>query len=326
MNKRVMIIDSLNLFVRNFIVSPLISINGNPIGGVLGTLRSLQKLIRDIKPDEIIFAWDGEGGSQKKRLITKGYKEGRKPIRLNRNIQTLSENQEHENKQWQQMRLFEYLNQMPVIQFLETGIEADDLIALIVKDAKYSDWTKVIVSSDKDFIQLCDETTILYRPMQEDIKTFKSVVAEFGIHPTNFALARALDGDKSDNIKGVDGIGLKTVTKYLPFLAESKAYLIDEIEAFCLTKIEEKAKTKFYQTFVDNIDLIKTNYSIMQLYSPNLSVQVAQKTRTVLETFKPELNQTEIIKMSAEDGFGDIKFDEMFETMRRIIRYYHEEN
>lgn len=321
-----MLVDALNLFIRNFIVDPSLSISGNPLGGVKGSLKSLQKLMRVVKPDEIIIVWDGPGGSKKKKMTFKEYKDGRKPIRLNRSIEGMTEDQELQNKVWQQFRLFEYLNQVPVIQALEQDIEADDLIAFIRNCPKYTDWAKIIVSSDKDFIQLLDDKTMLYRPIQDEVKTWKTVVAEYGIHPLNFALARALAGDKSDNIDGVRGIGLKTVAKNLPFLAESKTHLIDEVEEYCKKKIEEKSKLKFFQSFVDNIDTIKLNYSIMQLYAPQMSVQVAQKMRFVTENFVPELNLTNFKKMMNEDGFGDFNFDEMCLTFRRFVKDHKTES
>lgn len=315
-----MIVDALNLFIRCFIVDPSLGTNGNPIGGVKGSLKSLQKLVRVVKPDEVVIVWDGPGGSKKKKAIFKEYKDGRKPIRLNRNIENLNEEQEVENKVWQQFRLFEYLNQIPTIQVLEQDIEADDLIAFIGQCPKYADWAKVIISSDKDFIQLCDDKTMLYRPIQDEIKTWKTVVAEYGIHPLNFALARAMAGDKSDNIGGVKGIGLKTVAKCLPFLSEAKSYFIDDIETYCKEQVAEKNKLKFFQSFLDNIDTVKQNYSLMQLYAPQMSVQVAQKTRYITENFTPEMNLTNFQKMMFEDGFSEINFDEMFATFRRIIR------
>ena len=67
--KRVMIIDSLNLFLRSYIVNPTMSKDGNPIGGAVGFLKSLQKLSREIKPDVIIVCWDGRGGSKKRKQI-----------------------------------------------------------------------------------------------------------------------------------------------------------------------------------------------------------------------------------------------------------------
>ena len=319
-----MIIDALNLFVRNFIVSPDLSINGIPLGGVKGSLKSLQKLTRIIKPDEILIVWDGPGGAQKKKSILKQYKDGRKPIvKLNRS-NDMTDQQEQDNKVWQQFRLFDYLNQLPVIQMLEEYIEADDLIAFAGKCEKYKHWNKVIISSDKDFLQLLDESTVLYRPIIEKIETWKTVIMEHGIHPNNFALARSLAGDKSDNIDGIGATGLKTVAKCLPFFAEDKNYLITEVEDFCKNQIKEKTKLKFYQSFLDNIEVVKRNYSLMQLYSPNISVQVAQKMRYVTDNFVPEINLTRFEIMMIEDGFGKSNFDEMNATFKRFVRDYSE--
>lgn len=317
--KRLMVIDSLNLFIRNYVVSPVMSTNGQPIGGVIGYLRSLQKYIREIKPDEIIIVWDGPGGSRKKKSIISNYKEGRNPIRLNRNVRMLTDDQEVENKVWQQLRLIEYLNNFPVMQFLEPEIEADDLIAFVVQQQKYADWSKIIVSSDKDFIQLCNENTILFRPIQNELMTWKTIVRDFGIHPSNFALARAMVGDKSDNIKGISGVGLKTVSKNFPFLSEDKSYYLEDLERTCLQKQEEGVKSKFFQIILDNLDLIHTNYRGMQLYSPNISVQVAQKTRNTLRDFQFQLNVTETQKMLLTDGAGTANFEEMYTRFRKIV-------
>lgn len=317
--KRLMIIDFLNLYLRNYLVNPTLSTDGRPAGGIVGTLRSIQKLSKQIKPDQIIICHDGPGGARKKKSIITNYKEGRKPIRLNRNIKILDEHQELENKIWQQTRLVEYLNNFPIMQFLEPDIEADDLISFVAQHHGYSEWNKIIVSSDKDFIQLCDHNTLLFRPIQEQVLTWKSVVEEYGIHPTNFAIARSMAGDKSDNIPGIPGVGLKTVKKCLPFLAESKTYLFDDIESFCLQKIEEGTKIKFYQNIVDNMAVIKNNYRGMQLYSPNISVQVAQKTRNTINDFIFELNLTETQKMLLQDGIAQTNFEDLYSVFRRIV-------
>ena len=317
--KRVMIIDGLNLFIRNYIVSPIMSTNGQPMGGTIGFLRSMQKCIRDIKPDEIIVVWDGPGGSRKKKSIISNYKEGRSPIRLNRNVNVLTEAEETKNQVWQQLRLTEYLNNFPVMQFLEPEIEADDLISFVAQHHKYNGWYKIIVSSDKDFIQLCDSETVLFRPIQNEILTWKKVVDEYGIHPNNFAIARSMAGDKSDNIPGVQGVGLKSVKKYLPFLSEQKSYFFEDIESVCQEKIDEGAKTKFYFSILDNFEMIRNNYRGMQLYSPNISVQVSRKTRDTINNFIFHFNMTETQKMLLQDGVAHTSFDEMYKRFKKIV-------
>ena len=63
-------------------------------------------------------------------------------------------------------------------------------------------WKKTIISSDKDFFQLCRDDVQIYRPIQKKIVTKQSIIDDFKIHPNNFALARAIEGDKSDNLPG----------------------------------------------------------------------------------------------------------------------------
>jgi len=208
--KRLMILDGNNAFIRHYIVNPSISTNGQPVGGLIGFLRGLQKLSRSIRPDGIVVVWDGAGGSRKRKSMVKTYKEGRKPVRLNRNIRNLDDNEEAENAMWQQLRVVEYLNETPVVQFMFPEVEADDIIARTCQLETFREWQKVIVSSDKDFIQCCNANTILYRPIQDEIVSEKAVVEKYSIHPTNFALARAIAGDKSDNLPGIPGIGLGT--------------------------------------------------------------------------------------------------------------------
>jgi 5'-3' exonuclease len=319
MPKRLMIVDSLNLFIRNYVVDPSMSTHGQPLGGLKGYFKSLQKLIRDVKPDGIVVVWDGPGGSRKKKTIIKDYKDGRKPIRLNRDVKNLTEDQEIQNKVWQQLRVIEYLNCMPIVQFLEREVEADDLISVVARHEKFKDWDKVIVSSDKDFIQLCNKNTVLYRPIQNEVLTTKKVLEEFKIHPNNFAVARAMAGDASDNIDGVKGLGLTTIANRMPFLAEEKEYLTGDVFEFCKKQIEEGSKLKLFQNILDASEDVHTNYTVMQLSAPNLSFQVLQKVDYALDNYNPEFNLTEVRKMMIEDGFGEVKFDELYAALKKII-------
>jgi 5'-3' exonuclease len=314
--KRLLIIDALNMYFRAYIVDPSVSTNGQPIGGVKGFLKILQKLVRETKPDEIVICWDGEGGSQKRKAKNKGYKEGRKPIRLNRDIRNLSENEEIANKIWQQTRLAEYLNELPIIQLVLPAVEADDIISVVAQHPLYDGWQKVIVSSDKDFFQLCDNETVVFRPIQKEVINQKALVEQYGIHPKNFALARAIVGDKSDNLKGVGGVGLPTVSKRFPFLSENMSFSIDSV---VIHAQENQGTIKAYASVVEHQDLIEENYRLMQLYTPSLSVQGRQKIDFALENFEPELAKTNAKAMMIEDGFGAVNFTDLFAAMNKIV-------
>jgi len=313
---RVLIIDALNMYFRAYIVDPSLSTNGQPIGGTKGFLKILQKLVRETKPDQVVIAWDGAGGSQKRKSIDKGYKEGRKPIRLNRDIRNLSEDEELENKVWQQTRLAEYLNCMPVSQIMLPAIEADDVIACVASMQSLRGWQKIIVSSDKDFFQLCDDETILHRPVQKATLNKHRIVSEYGIHPLNFALARAIVGDKSDNLHGVGGAGLPTVAKRFPFLSEERSCGVQELVEFC-QGVDKKLKV--HQNILEHRGVVEKNYKLMQLYVPMLSPQSKEVVRYAVEEAPQEFNKTEILKMMTNDGFGVFDWSSLFQTMKRIV-------
>lgn len=314
--KRVLIIDGQNIYLRSYIVDPSLSLNGVPIGGFKGFLKTLQKLCRETNPDDVIVVWDCGGGSRKRKRIYKDYKDGRSPIRLNRQIRSDSIREEEENKIWQQVRLSEYLNEMPITQYCVEDVEADDIISYLVQNKRLADWQKIVVSSDKDFFQLCDDKTIIYRPTQKEILNKFSIIQEYGIHPKNFALARSMAGDQSDNLKGVEGAGLKVIAKRFPFLAEDRDCFITDVLNEC-NNVEKKLK--IHEHILESVELIKKNYSLMQLYSPSLSPIVKSQINFILENREYKLNLTEIRTMMMQDGFGEWDNSDLTNSMKKIV-------
>ena len=315
--KRVLVIDALNMFLRAFIVDPSLSNHGQPIGGLKGSIKILQKLVRITKPNEIVICWDGPNGSQKRKSLDSGYKDGRKPLRLNRSVHNLTENEEIQNKVWQQMRTIEYFNQMPIIQLVLERVEADDIISYVCNSRHYDGWQKVIVSNDKDFLQLCNEETVVYRPTTDKVETMNSVVETLGIHPNNMALARAMTGDSSDNLPGVNRVGMKTIATKLPFMKDERSITIDELIEYCENT---ESKLKVFKTIAESRKLIEHNYDMMQLYSPLISVQGKQTIDYALENFECDFQKTELLKLMVEDGFGELNWEELKTFLNKISR------
>ena len=303
--KKILIIDALNMFFRCYARDPSISIQGNPSGGCVGFLKSLQKSIRLTTPDDVIIVWDGSGGSRKRRQINANYKAGRKVVHLPKDMgYEFSQQEEVANKVWQQARLLEYLDNLPICQFMFEDVEADDIIAAIAQSREVEDCHKIILSNDKDFMQLCDENTILCRPAMKpwQILNTNRIVEEYKIHPKNMALARALVGDKSDNLPGVPGIGFGRVVKFFPFLIEEEEYTTSDI--FKATeKLNEEKPSKFLQAILNSKEVINENYKIMQLYSPALSYQRKKIVDNCLAEREKLFNLTGYKMMLAEDGF-----------------------
>ena len=78
-----------------------------------------------------------------------------------------------------------------------------------------------------------DDETVLYRPIQKKAWTKQTVIDEYGIAPENFVIARAIAGDKSDNLVGIQGAGLKTISKRLSFLCEDKMHTLNAVYDYC---------------------------------------------------------------------------------------------
>lgn len=314
---RMMIVDAHNQFLRSYIVDPSLSLSGSPIGGSKGFLKILNKLCRIISPDLVVVIWDGQGGSQKRKSQNKNYKAGRKPLRLNRTDVFLTEKEIDNNKLWQQLRVIEYINQTPIVQFMEDNVEADDVISYVKNLDEFESWQKVIVSSDKDFFQLLDKETILYRPTQGEMLNENRILDRYEIHPNNFALARAIAGDPSDNLRGIKGAGLSTVSKRFPFLKNEKCYLVKDLLEYALEN--ENSNLKIYERMVENSDLVKQNYSIMQLTSPALSIQSKQRVSAVLKNYKPQYNKTAFLGLLLKDGLGEIQLMSLEQSFKKVV-------
>ena len=315
--KNVIIIDALNMFLRSYVVSPHLNKKGLPVGGTIGFLKSLQKVARDFNADEIIVAWDGHEGSARRRSMNKGYKDGRKPVRFNRRMVELSPEKEEANKGYQQVRLMEYLNQMPVIQLVADFTEADDIIALVINHPNYEGWKKTIISSDKDFFQLCRDDVQIYRPIQKKIITKQSIIDDFKIHPNNFALARAIEGDKSDNLPGVKGAGLKTIAKRFPYLIREDEYEVSDIIRDCAM---QGKKLKIHENIESNQKLIKDNYAIMQLQHPNIRPMNREIIKKAIIDFEPYFDKIKFSQMLLEDDALTLKFNDLQQVFRKIRR------
>jgi len=319
--KKILIIDALNMFFRCYARDPSVNIQGNPAGGCIGFLKSLQKAIRLTTPDDVVIVWDGGGGSRKRRQINENYKAGRKVVHLPKDMgYNFSHEQEMDNKIWQQTRLLEYLEHLPICQFMFEDVEADDIISAIVQSKAISDHHKIIFSNDKDFMQLCNDKTILCRPAKDpwEILNTKRIVQEFGIHPKNMALARAIVGDPSDNLPGIEGIGFGRVASFFPFLSEEREYDAAELFKASEEKLLNK-NSKYLQALLQNKEIVLENYKIMQLYQPSVSYQRKQIVDNCLTNREKHFNNTGLRLMLSEDGFLSLSWDVLEQTMRRII-------
>ena len=278
-NSKTLIIDGLNTFIRSWSTAPNLNDNGDHIGGIVGTLKSIGYAIRTINPTRCIIVFDGKGGNKSRQDIYSGYKADRGnnkiKMRLNRAASVeMNPEEESQSMRRQMVGLGELLSSLPVSIMIYDGIEADDVIAYITTQLKKEDEKVVIMSSDKDFLQLVNKDVSVYSPSKKKIYNIPEVVEEFGIHPHNFVNFRMIDGDKSDNLNGLPGLGLKTIIKNFPILTEEVVQTTESLLEFIK---EQPKKTKAYDLFENNLEILKRNRKLMQLSEPEFSGTIRMK-------------------------------------------------
>lgn len=280
-NSDVLVVDGTNNFIRCWTVVPTLSDNGDHVGGVSGFLSSLGYAIKLIRPTRVIIVFDGKGGSERRRKLYPQYKEGRKVMkRLNRAYEEMSDTETEQKSVVEQMgKLVSFLQELPVSVISIDHIEADDAIAYIATQM-YKDSRITIMSGDKDFMQLVNDRVQIWSPIKKKVYGVQDVINEYGVHPTNFIYYRILEGDSSDNIDGVKGIGLKTAIKNFPMLTEAEETSVEKILLRAKDCINEK---KSYAAVVENAEIVQRNYTLMQLKSPDFSPSLQLKIQESTE-------------------------------------------
>jgi DNA polymerase-1 len=299
---RVLIVDSLNSFLRVWASIPTISNNGEHVGGILGFLRSVGSNIRDFNPSRCILVFDGSGGSLRRRKLFPEYKQNRKNKNQFRRDQYSSAEDEKISMRRQMSRILEYLEHLPVQVICVDNIEADDTIAYLTMQYFEPTGSKVrIVSTDRDFLQLVSDNVEVYSPVKKKLYTPSILEEEFKFKPNNYLLYRTIDGDGSDGIPGVNGIGIKTLLKEFPELSEKDLDLEYLLSKSKIKLEEEKKPKKIFQNLIDNTELLERNYKLMQLQDTDISLNSKMLILNKLESEVTKVNKAELRRFIAED-------------------------
>lgn len=299
MNDRpILIIDAFNLFVRAFCAYPTVStLHGQQMGGAIGFCKTLGKICDLVKPRMIYVCWEG-GGSTKRRKIYSEYKMNRAPEKLNRFYED-DIPESDENRKYQIQFLLSLLKKVPVCQLYVSDCEGDDLVAYLCRGKfRYED--KIIASSDKDLYQLMDDKTQIYNLHRKTIITKETVFEDFRVQAYNFAIAKSICGDASDNIPGVERLGYKTLMKHVPFLGLEQEVILEDVFAYCASHQDNKSCKRIFESQ----DLIKRNWRLIYLDDHTLTNEQAKKIDYVMESYKPKMHKIEFLKLLAKEGIN----------------------
>lgn len=209
-NKKLLIIDGLNIFRRVYEANPAPDSVGKAEGAIRASHNSMFRALREHNPSHVMLTFDA-GGPTWRHARYPAYKQNRKPMPT---------------------PLYDELSKFKPVLVSEgwgliehPGFEADDTIASGAFEADAIHAEVVILSTDKDLASLASERVRIYDHFSAVWRDEAWCLAKFGVGPALLLDWLALTGDPVDGIPGVEGIGAKTATKFLQEHGNLKALL-----------------------------------------------------------------------------------------------------
>ena len=236
------LIDGSGYIFRAFYGLPsMTNENGVPVNAVFGFTKMLLKLIDDFKPMYVAVIFDVARKTFRNDLYDL-YKANR------------SDPPEELIPQFSIIREATNAIGLPVVEM--EGFEADDLIATYSNIAQKTNKKVIIISSDKDLMQLVDDNTILFDPMKQYWINDEQVFEKFGVYPSKVIDVQSLAGDNSDNIPGVPGIGVKTAAELINQYGDLEQLL---------TRATEIKQNKRRENLIEYADQARLSRSLVTL-------------------------------------------------------------
>ena len=334
--KKLVIIDGKSVFYRGYYAMGNLSLeDGTPTGGVYGFASLAFEVIRKLKPDYVVVAWDKKGTSTAKRsAIYPEYKAGRKKA---------------PDDFYEQIPLLkDFLKTLGWPLFETDGYEADDILGTLAVQANNLGVEANLITSDLDMLQLIDENTKVFAMKRgfSDIEEFDLEYFEnkYGLKQSQFLDLKALQGDSSDNIPGVPGIGPKTATQLLQefFTLEGIYENLENIKPAWRKKLEDGKELAFMskkiaEIFLDapvelnfeDADIHNFNYEevlkmLRNLEFNSLVRKIPKEMKTGSEDFEiKNENQIglfeEVLKSSEINTLPEISAEKFFEKPRDLV-------
>ena len=208
---KLLLIDGSGYIFRAFhALPPMTRADGTPVNAVFGFTKMLLKLIDDLRPHSVAVVFDA-GRVTFRNEIYSDYKANR------------TDPPEDLVPQFALVRDAAHAMSLPVIEM--PGFEADDVIATYAKIAKAQGRQTIIVSSDKDLMQLVNDDVEMLDPMKQRQIGKDEVFEKFGVAPERVIDVQSLAGDSTDNVPGVPGIGIKTAAELITQFGDLDALL-----------------------------------------------------------------------------------------------------
>ena len=233
--KTLYLIDGTAYVYRAFhAIRSLANSRGMPTNAVFGFTRMLIKLIQDRKPEYAVMLFDAKGPTFRHERYPQ-YKANRPPM---------------PEDLVSQLPLIKEVTQGFNFPMLEmSGFEADDLIGTLARLATEAEFEVVMITGDKDFVQLVTDRATIWDPMKDEVLDLKEVSEKYGLQPGQMVDVMGLSGDTADNVPGVPGIGMKTALSLIrDFGSMDKLY--EQLESIPREKQRQKLADHKDQAFL----------------------------------------------------------------------------
>lgn len=200
-NSHLILIDGSSYLFRAYHAIPMLTnAKGEPTNAVYGVINMIRGLCRDHDSSHIAVVFDAKGKNFRHELFP-DYKANREAMPEELAVQI--------------PYVHEIIKAMGIPLIMESGVEADDVIGTLAKQAAEKGCTVLISTGDKDFAQLVTDKIKLINTMSNQWMTPETVPEKFGVKPEQIIDYLALMGDTSDNVPGVPSVGPKTAAKWL---------------------------------------------------------------------------------------------------------------
>ena len=244
MKEEIYIIDGSSYIYRAYhAIAPLSNSKGLPTHAVLGFINMVKRLIREKNPKYLLIAFDSRGPVFRHKLYDQ-YKANRPPMAEDLSVQIPF--------------IKRFVAASNIMMLEEQDVEADDIIASVVKRFTAFGHKIVVVSGDKDLLQLVSDDVVMWDPMKDKVMDPEAIIQKYGVRPGQLLDLFALIGDSSDNVPGVPGVGLKTAEK---LIAEFKT--LDGLYAH----VEDLKKSKMKERIIEHRDQAYLSRELINLKS-----------------------------------------------------------
>lgn len=205
-NCDILLIDLMNLAYRCVFTQGRLKSGSQDTGVIYGSTNLLVSYVEKFQPEQVFLVGEGKNSRDRRRQLYPEYKANRK------NKLPISK-----ESFYSQVDYFKEIAYNLGVKCVSVDkYEADDVIAVLCQ--YYANYKKVIISTDGDLLQLVSENTHVYRSTKEELVTLSNFKEIAEVSPCDFVSYKAMVGDSSDNIKGIEGVGPKTALEILNWI------------------------------------------------------------------------------------------------------------